>query len=101
VGLGVALRAIVNSPEENKPEPWNSIDVKYDCSPRIKNMLRDPDSFQFVSATVLSRSGAYGEFGHARISFRARNGFNGYNASTALCERYEKDGNTWVEATIE
>lgn len=34
------------------------------------------------------------------MSFRAKNGFGGYNAMKAKCEAYEKDGKIYSRAII-
>lgn len=89
------------SPDANKPDAWDEIAAKVYCEDRIKQLLRDPDSYQFSSAEILETSGENSEFGKARISFRAKNGFGGYNANTATCEAYPNNGERWIKAQLD
>lgn len=82
------------------PDAFDEISAKVYCEDIIKKQLRDPDSYQFVEASVVSTSGSYNQYGSALVQFRARNGFGGYNAGLASCEAYEEGGETWYKATI-
>ena len=53
------------------------------CDKAIKNQLRDPDSYQRIETQIVDVKN--GEGWVAETQFRARNGFNGYQASTAQC----------------
>lgn len=99
----LALMAVIGSlsPDANKPDTWDEIAAKVYCEDRIKQLLRDPDSYQFTSAEILSTTGGSSEYGKARISFRAKNGFGGYNASTATCEAYPNNGERWIKAQLD
>ena len=52
----------------------------YSCGRAIKQLLRDPGSYQQVSLTQ-------GQPGEAVMAFRAKNGFGGYAEGTAVCSR--------------
>lgn len=98
-GLLVVFGSLL--PEANKPDAWDEIAAKVDCKDRIKELLRDPDSYQFTSAQILSTSGANKEYGTAIITYRAKNGFGGYNNGTASCESYPNKGEKWVRAKLD
>jgi hypothetical protein len=99
VGLLVVFGSLL--PEANKPDAWDEIAAKVNCEDRIKKLLRDPDSYQFTSAQILSTSGANKEYGTAIITYRAKNGFGGYNNGTASCESYPNKGEKWVRAKLD
>ena len=89
------------SQDDNKPDTWDEIAAEVYCKDRIKQLLRDPDSYQFSSAEILETTGENSEYGTARISFRAKNGFGGYNANSAICEAYPNNGERWIKAQLE
>lgn len=88
------------NPDTKKPDEWDQISAKVYCSSRIKELLRDPDSYQFVSAVIGKTSGEYKQNGTALITFRSKNGFGGYVQGLATCEAYEKNGERWVKAKL-
>ena len=93
----VALCSVAAIGCESEPEVFDRISAKVYCESRIKQLLRDPDSYQFESATVHSTDG---EFGTATVYFRSRNGFGGYSSGSASCEMYPKEGQRWVRAQL-
>ena len=82
------------------PDEFTEIAAKVYCRTQIKKLLRDPDSYQHISARVLSTSGTYDQYGKAIISFRSKNGFGGYVNGTAECEAYNNGGERWVKAKL-
>ena len=86
---------------ESTPDDWDDISAKVYCEDPIKQLLRDPDSYRFESATVTSQSGQYNQYGTATIKYRAKNGFGGYTSGTASCEAYSKGGERWFKAWID
>lgn len=80
--LAVVVAAFYPRNSEPSSPPFNHIKAEVYCKSAIKAQLREPDSFRFEKATVTSASGSDGT---ALISFRARNGFGGYNAGVATC----------------
>ena len=100
--LLVGLAIIGNNlPESEKADQWDEISAKVYCESKIKSLLRDPDSYRFESASILKTSGEKNQYGTARIVFRSKNGFGGYNVSSATCERYENNGEYWVKASLD
>ena len=78
----------------------NKIELQTNCQIDIKEQLRDPGSYR-ESGFTHSITGASGSRrGTMTMSFRAKNGFGGYNPMKALCESYEKDGKIFSRATI-
>ena len=82
------------------PDEFTKTTAKVYCKRQIKKLLRDPDSYQFISATVTSTSGQYDQYGKALVSFRSKNGFGGYVNGTAECEVYNNAGETWTKAKL-
>jgi len=97
--LALASLALVGC-GERKPTAFNEIKAKVYCADLIKQQLRDPDSYRFNKAKVVSNSGAYDQYGKAYISFRSKNGFGGYVSSNATCTAYENNGELWHRAVI-
>ena len=82
---------------ESTPKPFVDISLRVYCADQIKSLLRDPDSYQYISATVSSTNG---EYGSGTVRFRSKNGFGGYADGSASCTVYDKNGETWVRASI-
>ena len=97
--LALASLALVGC-GERKPTAFNEIKAEVYCADLIKRQLRDPDSYRFNKAKVVSNSGAYDQFGLAYISFRSKNGFGGYVSGNAKCTAYQKNGDLWHRAVI-
>ena len=89
VGIGAAMQSAPTS----KPAEFNAASAEVYCKDLIKSDLRDPDSYQFIAAHVLKSNGTMGE---ALISFRARNGFNGYVNGVAKCKQASVSGGDWT-----
>ena len=84
----------------SEPRAWDTIAAKATCGSRIKTLLRDPDSYEFESATILETSGPYNEYGKAYIIYRAKNGFGGYVRGGAECEKYNNNGVPYIKARL-
>jgi len=83
-----------------KEVAWDRLSAKVFCEEPIKQILRDPSSYEFEAAKVTSTYGKDRQYGKAMIYFRTKNGFGGYNRSTATCESYDKGGERWFNAYI-
>ena len=97
--LALASTALVGC-GEIEPREFDDISAKIYCKDLIKQQLRDPDSYQFVGATVTSNSGSHDQYGEALVSFRSKNGFGGYMNGQASCTAYEKNGELWHRAVV-
>ena len=53
------------------------------CDRAVKQLLRDPDSFQRIATQIVDVKA--GEGWVAQVNFRSRNGFGGYGEGTAYC----------------
>tara|TARA_Y200000002_G_scaffold185245_1_gene152984 strand:- start:580 stop:747 length:168 start_codon:yes stop_codon:yes gene_type:complete len=40
----------------SEPRSWNNIGAKVACAIRIKRLLKDPDSYEFESVTIVESS---------------------------------------------
>lgn len=99
--LLAALGSIVgdsDSPNSKSYDEFDKIDAKVYCKSVIKKQLRDPDSYKFEKAVILSTNGQYGT---AKIYFRSKNGFGGYVHGTATCTSYDNNGENWYRAVID
>jgi hypothetical protein len=56
---------------------------KTNCDKAVKNILRDPGSYEHISAQIVDVKP--GEGWVAQVDFRARNGFGGNDSGTAYC----------------
>ena len=92
--------SILSGCAPSEPRAWDTIGAKAVCGSRIKTLLRDPDSYEFESASILETSGEYNEFGKAYIIYRAKNFFGGYVRGGAECERYEQNGVPYIKARL-
>jgi len=82
-----------SEPKSTEPIVFDEIGAKVYCESTIKKLLRDPDSYQFDSASIVSAS-------EAIISFRSKNGFGGYNNSSAKCTTRMESGQNVIQAQI-
>lgn len=53
------------------------------CDNAVKLLLRDPGSFERIATQIVDVK--RGEGWVARVDFRSRNGFGGYDTATAFC----------------
>ena len=97
--LTLASTALVGC-GESKPTAFNEIAAKVYCADLIKQQLRDPDSYRFNKAKVVSNIGEHDQYGKAYISFRSKNGFGGYVTGNATCTAFSQDGDLWHRAEI-
>lgn len=96
--LGFAILAAgstESSPENKKAEPivFDEISAKVYCENTIKKLLRDPDSYQFESASVVSSK-------EATINFRSKNGLGGYVPGVAKCTTHMESNENIIQAQI-
>lgn len=96
VGVGLFQRWAANAPIRLRD--FDEIVVRSHCTRRIKSQLRDPDSYQFRSLSILSKDGPYGT---ARVFFRAKNGFGGYVFGSAVCEATPNGGDRMFKVAID
>jgi hypothetical protein len=97
--LTLASTTLVGCGESN-PSAFGKIEAKVYCESLIKKQLRDPDSYRFEKATVLSTHGKFNQYGTARVNFRSKNGFGGYVNGNATCTAYAQNGDLWHRAVI-
>lgn len=96
VGFAIlAAGSTGTSSEPKSPEPivFDEIGAKVYCEDTIKKLLRDPDSYQFESASIVSAN-------EAIIQFRSKNGFGGYNSAAAKCTTRMESGQNVIRAQI-
>ena len=95
-GLCLLAAACSSAP----PKPWlQRYHAEVDCGSAIKTQLRDPDSYQLISL-LPEENQKDPEAGLALISFRAKNGFGGYDQAMATCERVKQGEEYVVNAKI-
>lgn len=69
--------------EPSKPLYQDKYAIEATFGSLIKDQLRDPDSYEYISAEPYSNE--YMNDGHYfTIKYRAKNGFGGYNICTAI-----------------
>ena len=98
--IAIACIALVGCGGERTPEPLDDRSAKYFCRDLITRQLRDPDSYQFISSTVLSTNGEYDQYGESVVTFRSKNGFGGYVKGSAICTAYDNNGELWWRAKV-
>ena len=82
------------------PKPWvETYHAEVDCGSAIQAQLRDPDSYRMETMRV-KQDDTDPQAGVALITFRAKNGFGGYNQSVAACERKKVGVDYVVSASI-
>ena len=99
--LGIAAFVILaagssdsdTSSVSNKPFAFTESNAGIYCKSVIKKLLRDPDSYKYESAAVMSST-------EALIKFRSKNGFGGYVPGLATCTNYKKNGESWFKAEM-
>ena len=75
----------------SKIDEWFEDYSLSDCEENVKSKLRDPDSYSKIQ--MLAPTRVSNEEKILRWDFRAKNGFGGYNLSTAKCTvKKEGDG---------
>ena len=78
--LGIFLLSAAGSDDEpKKPLYQDEIAIRVAAESLIKKNLRDPDSYQLIKITPETGR-------NLTISYRAKNGFGGYNVCTAVVE---------------
>lgn len=91
-GFGLLLFAAMLAPKNTTTATPTQVG-RYACGDAIKMQLRDPDSYQLAGFTVDPNNSRT-----AVATFRARNGFGGYNVGQAVCT-LEADGTRAVLTT--
>jgi len=100
-GLGIYLVALaITGCGPLPPDAFNDIAAKNYCEKSLKSLLRDPDSYQFISARILANEGEFDEYGTALIIYRSKNGFGGFVKGRAECTAYDNDGERWFEVKL-
>ena len=99
--IAVVIGSLLIGCRESLPNEWNQIAAKAECGSRIKKLLRDPDSYRFESVIITSQSGRYNQYGSARITFSAKNGFGSYTNGAASCVSYQKGNKKWITALLD
>lgn len=79
--LVTGLFLITAGGSEDKPLYQDEDAIKVTFEKLIKNQLRDPDSYEFVSIRPNGEESKNGRY--FIIEYRAKNGFNGYNMCKA------------------
>lgn len=83
--------------EESELEEWFNKYSQYSCESNVKAKLRDPDSYKRDGDFIITDN--TGITKAVSWKFRARNGFNGYNVSAAVCI-VKKENSGSVSTTI-
>jgi len=76
--------------QAEKVDDWYKSASFYSCIRKLTEKLRDPDSYKDNGEYATS-----GDTGNQKIiawNFRARNGFGGYNNSSAICKVSKENG---------
>ena len=81
---------ILLEPKKTKIDEWFDDYSLYDCEDNVKSRLRDPDSYKKIQMLIPTK--VSDEEKILRWDFRAKNGFGGYNVSTAECIVKKEDG---------
>jgi hypothetical protein len=79
-GFGLLVLAGMLAPKDTTTTTTPTQVGRYACGDAIKMQLRDPDSYQLAGFTVDPNNSRT-----AVATFRARNGFGGYNVGQAVC----------------
>ena len=77
----------------SEPISFTSTNAGIYCKSVIKKLLRDPDSYKYESAYVMSNDVAV-------IQFRSKNGFGGYVQNRAKCTTYRQGEENWFRAEL-
>ena len=92
--LGMGACSVLFSPKEQtakeKVDEWYKSAFFYTCIRSIKGQLRDPDSYK--DDGEYSTSEDNGNQKTITWNFRSKNGFGGYNVSSAICNVSKENG---------
>ena len=106
IGCLVLLVAILGgcvglcSSVDKTESEWDSVKAQVYCGSKIKEKLRDPDSYRFESALVTRTEGKNNEFGSAAINYRAKNGFGGYVKGVATCKYWGEGEKKYIRVIL-
>jgi len=95
--LGIIGDILDDNPKKSRLDEWFDDYSLSDCEDNVKSRLRDPDSYKRVQLLLPTK--VSDEEKIHRWDFRAKNGFGGYNLSTAECI-VKKEGNGSISTTI-
>lgn len=95
--FGILSDLFDKTPKKSKVDEWFDDYSLYACEDNVKSRLRDPDSYKRIQM-LLPTNVSDGEK-ILRWDFRAKNGFGGYNVSTAECI-VKKEGNGSILTNI-
>ena len=94
--FGIGACSILLSPkaktEKEKIDEWYEEVSGYSCEIALKDKLRDPESYKRDGDFVTTADD--GNKKELIWNFRAKNGFGGYNSSSAICNVSKKNGGT-------
>jgi hypothetical protein len=96
--LGILTEAFDRTPKKSKVDQWFDDYPIYDCEQKVKSNLRDPESYEKIQ--MLMPTNVSSDEKILRWQFRARNGFGGYNVSTAECIVKKENGGS-IEVSID
>lgn len=82
---------------KSKIDEWFDDYSLSDCEENVKSKLRDPDSYKKIQLLLPTRVNDKEKI--LRWDFRSKNGFGGYNLSTAECI-VRKEGNGSISTNI-
>lgn len=95
--LGIIGDILDDNPKKSRLDEWFDDYSLYACEDNVKSRLRDPDSYEKIQM-LLPTNVSEGEK-ILRWDFRAKNGFGGYNVSSAECI-VKKEGNGSISTSI-
>lgn len=81
-GLGVLIHTTDNKPQKSKVGEIYD-DPMFFCENNVKHKLRDPSSYEKIQVLLPEKVSDNEKI--LRWDFRSKNGFGGYNTSTAEC----------------
>lgn len=89
--FGILSDLLDKTPKKSKIDEWFDDYSLSDCEENVKSRLRDPDSYKKIQMLLPTKVSDGEKI--LRWDFRAKNGFGGYNVSTAECiVKKERDG---------
>lgn len=80
--LGLFIQVLLE-PKKSRIDEWFDGYSLSECEENVKSRLRDPDSYKRIQMLLPTKVSNDEKI--LRWDFRARNGFGGYNLSTAEC----------------
>ena len=95
--FGVIIDTLRDTPKKTRLDEWFDDYSLSDCENNVKSRLRDPDSYRKIQ--MLLPTNVSDDEKILRWDFRAKNGFGGYNVSTAECI-VKKEGNGSISTNI-